>query len=129
MASVPADGSGGVAFGPIDADSLGELRMLNDTTFPVRYNERFYAEVLTTRLEHTKYGACVREALMDGWMDRRCAMSLTGCRFRILLTPPLSRIAAARPAYWKGRVVGAICCRLEPHDVPGCVRVLKIFIK
>jgi hypothetical protein len=101
MASVPADGSGGVAFGPIDADSLGELRMLNDTTFPVRYNERFYAEVLTTRLEHTKYGACVREALMDGWMDRRCAMSLTGCRFRILLTPPLSRIAAARPAYWR----------------------------
>ncbi len=66
MASVPADGGGGVAFGPIDADSLGELRLLNDTTFPVRYNERFYAEVLTTRLEHTKYGACAREALMDG---------------------------------------------------------------
>lgn len=47
----------GLEFGPIEADTLTELRLLNDTTFPVRYNEKFYAEVLTTRPEYTKYGA------------------------------------------------------------------------
>lgn len=46
----------GVEFGPVNA--VEELRLLNETTFPVRYNEKFYAEVLATRPEHTKYGAC-----------------------------------------------------------------------
>jgi ribosomal protein S18 acetylase RimI-like enzyme len=44
-----------VTFGGIHEGNLAELRLLNDTTFPVRYNDRFYQEVLTTLPEFTKY--------------------------------------------------------------------------
>lgn len=36
---------------------------------------------------------------------------------------PITTPTPHATAYWKGRVVGAICCRLEDHIVPGCVRV------
>jgi|EP00624_Nannochloropsis_granulata_P001607 ribosomal protein S18 acetylase RimI-like enzyme len=44
-----------VTFGGIHEGNLAELRLLNDTTFPVRYNDKFYREVLTTLPEFTKY--------------------------------------------------------------------------
>lgn len=44
-----------VTFGGIHQDNLGELRLLNDTTFPVRYNDKFYLEVLQTLPAFTKY--------------------------------------------------------------------------
>ncbi len=44
-----------VTFGGIHEDNLGELRLLNDTTFPVRYNDKFYLEVLQTLPAFTKY--------------------------------------------------------------------------
>ena len=61
----------GVTFGAIEEGNLVELRKLNDVTFPVRYNDKFYAEVLATRPEFTKYGACVRARERRG---RRVAM-------------------------------------------------------
>lgn len=119
----------GLEFGPIEADGLMELRLLNDTTFPVRYNEKFYAEVLTTRPEYTKYGASTDRSRTAVWrmvvvlhgMELR-SRSMDGCLPRSTDSPsphphPLTHAAA----YWKGQVVGAICCRLENHDVPGCV--------
>lgn len=48
--------AGSLTFGPIQ--EVEDLRLLNETTLPVRYNEKFYAEVLTLRPEHAKYGAC-----------------------------------------------------------------------
>lgn len=44
-----------ITFGGIHEDNMGELRLLNDTTFPVRYNDKFYLEVLQTLPAFTKY--------------------------------------------------------------------------
>jgi len=44
-----------VTLGGIHEGNLAELRLLNDTTFPVRYNDKFYREVLTTLPEFTRY--------------------------------------------------------------------------
>ena len=46
-----------VELGDINAANLEVLRTLNVSTFPVRYNSKFYANVLLTPPEFTKYGA------------------------------------------------------------------------
>jgi len=52
-----------ITFTSINAANLTELRLLNDTTFPVRYNDKFYAEVLTTLPDFTKY-ACIQNEVV-----------------------------------------------------------------
>ncbi|TFJ82658.1 hypothetical protein NSK_006082 [Nannochloropsis salina CCMP1776] len=52
-----------ITFTSINATNLTELRLLNDTTFPVRYNDKFYAEVLTTLPDFTKY-ACIQNEVV-----------------------------------------------------------------
>lgn len=118
--------TGQLEFGPIEAGNLTELRLLNDTTFPVRYNEKFYAEVLALRPEYTKYGTWSTNAWMQCgfgcvWLleEPIAAVSVPISYYIHLHTIHRTRMHAA---YWKGRVVGAICCRLENHDVPRWVR-------
>lgn len=45
-----------VELGEINAANLEQLRTLNVATFPVRYNNQFYSNVLLTPPEYTKYG-------------------------------------------------------------------------
>jgi N-alpha-acetyltransferase 50 len=45
-----------ITFGGINDQNIEQLRLLNNVIFPVKYNDKFYAEILTTLPEFTKYG-------------------------------------------------------------------------
>lgn len=47
-----------VEFGEINEANLDQLRKLNVSVFPVRYNEKFYTGVLTTPKEVTTVKGC-----------------------------------------------------------------------
>lgn len=45
-----------LTFGGINENNIEQLRLLNDVTFPVKYNDKFYNSILATPPEFTKYG-------------------------------------------------------------------------
>lgn len=47
-----------LTFGGINENNIEQLRLLNDVTFPVKYNDKFYNSILATPPEFTKYGEC-----------------------------------------------------------------------
>ena len=49
-------GVGAITFGGINENNLEQLRLLNETIFPVRYNDKFYDDILHMLPEFTKYG-------------------------------------------------------------------------
>ena len=55
-----------VDFGDIHDQNLEQLRKLNLGTFPVRYNAKFYSNILNTPKEFTQ--VCWR---VDGWVGPR----------------------------------------------------------
>ncbi|RHY32560.1 hypothetical protein DYB32_002432 [Aphanomyces invadans] len=74
-----------VEFGPITAQNVGVLRVLNQVIFPVRYNDAFYTDIVSTPRELSKYGCvngmivssiCCRVETMPDGFDRVYIMTL-----------------------------------------------------
>ena len=49
-------GIGAITFGGINENNVEQLRLLNETIFPVRYNDKFYNDILHMLPEFTKFG-------------------------------------------------------------------------
>ena len=45
-----------IRFGPLNINNIGMLRALNQAIFPVKYNEKFYSDILATPIAYTKFG-------------------------------------------------------------------------
>jgi hypothetical protein len=54
MTSVVAKGAVEINFGAINEQNVEQLRKLNLSIFPVRYNPKFYQNVITTPTEVTQ---------------------------------------------------------------------------
>ena len=54
MTSVVAKGAVEINFGAINEQNVEQLRKLNLSIFPVRYNPKFYQNVITTPTEITQ---------------------------------------------------------------------------
>ncbi|ETV91678.1 hypothetical protein H310_13755 [Aphanomyces invadans] len=74
-----------VEFGPITAQNVGVLRVLNQVIFPVRYNDAFYTDIVSTPRELSKYGCvngmivssiCCRVETMPDGFERVYIMTL-----------------------------------------------------
>ncbi|KAF0691345.1 Aste57867_17401 [Aphanomyces stellatus] len=72
-------------FGPITTHNVGVLRVLNRTIFPVRYNDSFYSDILSTPRELSKFGyvdgmivaaICCRVETMPDGVERVYIMTL-----------------------------------------------------
>lgn len=44
-----------ISYGEVTEKNLGQLRALNTAIFPVKYNDKFYSDLLS-HVEHSKLG-------------------------------------------------------------------------
>ena len=86
-----------VQMGDVNAQNLGQLRILNEHTFPVRYADKFYEEIPTLPEGLAKFAYC-------GGTDRGVPGPFFGDRTRLHLTRPgvvsLSNLSAFRSTNW-----------------------------
>jgi hypothetical protein len=82
-----------VQFGDITEKNLGSLKILNAAIFPVKYNDKFYTDLLHSTQYSTLGGL---------------HFSLVFCFFFCILF-----LHCNYPAYHNDVLVGAVCCRIE----------------
>jgi hypothetical protein len=59
MSASSADNQIAVNFGAITQANLEQLRLLNQTILPVRYNDKFYQDILLQDESMTKFGTWI----------------------------------------------------------------------
>ena len=103
-------------FGDIHKNNVEQLRKLNLVTFPVRYNEKFYTNILNTPPEFTQVPSANSvdrpSPALDHhlWHPLVLTRAYTCIPTAVVPGNPASRLQFA---YWNGFVVGAICSRVE----------------
>lgn len=96
-----------VSFRDITKDNIEQLKVLNNTIFPIRYTQQFYNDIVAaaqyapvTRIP-VKSGAVVSQIAVPADVDSVKGVALT------------HQSVLCRYAFYNDYVIGAVACKLE----------------